>query len=402
MATAEILFDPFLPEVIANPYPSYHRLRAEDPVHLSPLGFWVLSRYNDCVMVLRDQRFGRAGFEGYLEQVYGGGTVQEPMPVPKSMLFRDPPDHTRLRSLVNRAFTPRVVEGLRPRIEEIVTQLLHRVQGARKMDVIADLAYPLPVTVISEMLGVPEPDRDAIKQWSADIARSLDAIGLPSDVDVVERGRTARRALGEYFRSLIPERRRQPRADLLSLLIAAEEQGDKLTEGELLATCMLLYIAGHETTVNLIGNGLLALLRHPAELDRLRREPALVPSAVEELLRYDGPVQRTSRIAHADVEIDGRTIAKGAMVVALIGAANRDPAQFPDPDRLDLARPDNRHIAFGFGIHFCLGAPLARLEAQIAFAGLLRRMPALALATDNPEWRDSQVLRGLRVLPVSF
>jgi cytochrome P450 len=400
MSMTEILFDPFLPEVIANPYPAYHRLRAADPVHRSPLGFWLLSRYDDCVMVLRDQRFGREGFEGALEAVYG--KLAEEDRLPRSMLFRDPPDHTRLRSLVSRAFTPRVVEGLRPRIEQIVDTLLDRVRDSGRMEVIADLAYPLPVTVISEMLGVPEGDRDAIRQWSADVARSLDAIGLPQATDIATRGRAARRALGEYFRGLIPERRRHPRADLLSQLIAVEEQGDKLSEGELLATCVLLYIAGHETTVNLIGNGLLALLRHPAEVARLRADPGLIPSAVEELLRYDGPVQRTARITRTDLEIDGRGIAKGSMVVVLLGAANRDPAYFPDPDRLDVARADNRHIAFGFGIHFCLGAPLARLEAQIAFGTLLRRAPRLALATEKTEWRDSQVLRGLTALPVTF
>jgi cytochrome P450 len=400
VSAAEILFDPFLPEVIADPYPAYHRLRAADPVHRGPFGFWLLSRYDDCVAVLRDPRFGREGFDALLEAVYG--SPGEPEHVPRSMLFRDPPDHTRLRALVSRAFTPRVVEGLRPRIEQIVNALLDRVQDAGRMEVIADLAYPLPVTVISEMLGVPEADRDAIRQWSADVARSLDAIGMPVAADLVARGRAARSALGEYFKSLIPERRRRPRADLLSQLIAVEERGDQLSEGELLSTCVLLYIAGHETTVNLIGNGLLALLRHPAEGARLSADTGLIPSAVEELLRYDGPVQRTARVACTDVEIDGRRIAKGSMVVVLLGAANRDPAQFPDPDRLDVARADNRHIAFGFGIHFCLGAPLARLEAQIAFAALLRRMPRLALATDRPEWRDSQVLRGLVALPVTF
>ncbi len=221
------------------------------------------------------------------------------------------------------------------------------------------------------------------------------------DPEIVERGRVARRAIGEYFRQLLPERRRHPRNDLLSLLIAAEEQGDKLSEGELLSTCILLYIAGHETTVNLIGNGLLALLRHGDQLRRLREEPALAASAVEELLRYDGPVQRTARFTTVDVEIGGRAIDKGAMVVTAIGAANRDPAQFADPDRLDLGRVDNRHIAFGFGIHFCLGAPLARLEGQVALGTLARRLPALALATDTVEWRESQVLRGLKALPVT-
>jgi hypothetical protein len=400
MGSSEMLFDPFLPAFHADPYPFYRRLREADPVHLSPLGFWVLTRYDDCVMVLRDPRFGRAGFEGMLESVYGGAGEQGRLPT--SMLFRDPPDHTRLRVLVSRAFTPRVVEGLRPRIQQIADGLLDRVQGEGRMEVIGDLAYPLPVTVISEMLGVPKADRERIKQWSADIARSLDAIGLAADQAIVDRGRAGRRAIGDYFRSLIPERKKRPRGDLLSLLIEAEEQGDKLSEGELLATCILLYIAGHETTVNLIGNGLLALLRHPMELKRLRDDPSLTQSAVEELLRYDGPVQRTARITNADVEIGEHKIPRGTMVVAVIGAANRDPAHFPNPDRLDLSRADNRHIAFGFGIHFCLGAPLARLEGQIALGSLLRRFSGLALATDTPEWRESQVLRGLKALPVTL
>ncbi len=397
--SSEILFDPFLPGFNADPFPQYRRLREADPVHQSPLGFWVLTRYEDCVAVLRDQRFGRAGFEGFLESVYGSPAGYERLP--RSMLFQDPPDHTRLRALVSRAFTPRVVEGLRPRIQQVVDEIIDRALDARSMEVIGDLAYPLPVTVISEMLGVPAGDQESIKGWSADIARSLDAIGLQVDPDIVERGRVARRAIGDYFRQLLPERRRQPRNDLLSLLIAAEEQGDKLSEGELLSTCILLYIAGHETTVNLIGNGLLALLRHGDQLRRLREEPALAASAVEELLRYDGPVQRTARFTTVDVEIGGRAIDKGAMVVTVIGAANRDPAQFPDPDRLDLGRVDNRHIAFGFGIHFCLGAPLARLEGQVALGTLARRLPALALATDTLEWRESQVLRGLKALPVT-
>jgi len=398
--TPQVLFDPFLPEFNADPFPFYHRLREADPVHRSPLGFWVLTRYDDCVQVLRDPRFGRAGFEGFLESMYGNSTPGERLP--RSMLFQDPPDHTRLRSLVSRAFTPRVVEALRPRIQQIVDDILDQTRDARAMEVIGDLAYPLPVTVISEMLGVPAGDRESIKQWSADIARSLDAIGLPVDPEIVERGRAARRAIGAYFRDLLPERRRRPRNDVLSLLIAAEEQGDKLSEGELLSTCVLLYIAGHETTVNLIGNGLLALLRHPDQLARLREDPELAPSAVEELLRYDGPVQRTARIAVADVELGGRAIGKGDMVVAVIAAANRDPAQFPDPDRLDVGRRDNRHIAFGFGIHFCLGAPLARLEGQIALGTLARRRPDLALAANALEWRESQVLRGLKALPVAW
>ena len=400
MASSEVVFNPLLPEFHADPYPFYRRLREEDPVHQSPLGIWVLTRYDDTVMVLRDPRFGREGMAELLEARLGAGAVRPANT--RDMLFRDPPDHTRLRALVSRAFTPRVVEAMRPHIQEIVDGLLDRVEGARGMDVIEDLAYPLPVTVICEMLGVPTADQDVFKQWSADIARSLDAAILPAGSEVITRGQEAGDALREYFRSLIAVRRTSPKPDLLSALIAAEEQGDKLSEPELVATCALLLIAGHETTVNLIGNGVLALLWHPDQLRALADDPALIPTAVEELLRYDGPVQRTGRMTMADVEIGGRRIPKGSIVAAVIGAANRDPAHFPDPDRLDVARRENRHIAFGFGIHFCLGAPLARIEGQVAIGTLLRRMPALKLVSDTPEWRESSVLRGLKTLPVTF
>ena len=398
--TDEVLFDPWLPEFHADPYPFYKRLREREPVHRSPLGFWVVTRYEDCVAVLRDQRFGREEFQQMLSQVYGDET--EKPALPRSMLFRDPPDHTRLRSLVSKAFTPRMIETMRDHIQEIVDRLLDRVQGAGRMDVIEDLAYPLPVTVICEMLGVPVDDHASIRGWSADIARSLDAIGLPTDQEIVERGRKARRALADYFRRLVPERRARPQQDLLSGLIAAEEQGDKLTPDEVIAMCLLLFIAGHETTVNLIGNGTLALLRHPDQLRKLRAEPSLIANAVEELLRYDSPVQRTARITSTDAEVAGQPMPKGTMVITALGAANRDPAQFPDPDVLDVTRKDPRHISFGFGIHFCLGAPLARVEGQLAIGTLLRRMPGLALDEANPEWRESSVLRGLKRLNVTF
>jgi cytochrome P450 len=400
MATDEALFNPLTPEFHADPYPFYRRMRETDPVHLSPLGLWVLTRYDDCVTSLRDPRFGRDGFEAILAAQYG--EESETGRLPRSMLFRDPPDHTRLRALVNRAFTPRVIEGMRGQIQGVVDRLLDRVERRGHMDVIADLAYPLPVTVICDMLGVPEGDHEQMKEWSSDIIRSLDAIGIPSDDSVVERGRVGRRGIAEYFRALLPERRRQPRADLLSSLIAVEEQGDRLTEGELLATCVLLFIAGHETTVNLIGNGLLALLRHPGELERLHAEPGLIGSAVEELLRFDSPVQRTARITNAEVVVGGKTLPAGAFVVTAIGAANRDPRHFPDPDRLDIGRTENRHIAFGFGIHFCLGAPLARVEGQLALGALMRRMPKLRLGGADLEWRESSTLRGLKALPVDF
>jgi cytochrome P450 len=387
------------PEFIADPYPTYHRLRAEDPVHFSPLGFWVLTRYDDVVAALRDPRLAKEAINAIVAARIGA----TPTPVTSlSMLDRDPPDHTRLRGLVNKAFTPRVVETLRPRIQALVDDLLDRVQGVGSMDLMEQFAYPIPVVVICEMLGVPLEDHERFKGWGLDLARGLDSILLPPESDVMKRSFAARHALAQYFRDLIAARRKSPRADLLSALIAAEEAGDKLTEEELLATCVLLLIAGHETTVNLIGNGTLALLRHPDQLRRLRESPDLIVTAVEELLRFDGPVQRTARVPNADLTIGGRKIGAGEMVMPFIAAADRDPAQFPDPDRLDLGRTDNRHIAFGWGIHFCLGAPLARVEAQIAINTLVRALPKLALATDKPDYRLSLTLRGLASLPVSF
>jgi len=399
VASTQAVFNPLMPEFHSNTYPFYRALREEDPVHQSPLGFWVCTRYDDAVMILRDPRFGREGMAKRMEARLG---LTQDTSRARDMLFQDPPDHTRLRALVSRAFTPRVVEVMRPHIQEIVDGLLDRVEGARAMDVIEDLAYPLPVTVICEMLGVPAADQDIFKTWSTDIARSLDAAVLPADSDAIPRGRDARLGLADYFRSLIATRRKDPKPDLLSALIAAEEEGNKLSEGELVSTCMLLLIAGHETTVNLIGNGLLALLQHPDQLRALRDDPGLIQTGVEELLRFDGPVQRTGRMTTAEVEIGDKRIPRDSVVVSVIGAANRDPKQFADPDRLDVSRKDNRHIAFGFGIHFCLGAPLARLEGQLALGTLLRRMPKLALVSDVPEWRESSTLRGLKSLPVTF
>jgi len=390
-----VQFNPLLPEVIDDPYPLYRRLRTQDSVHQTPLGMWVLTRYDDVALFLRDPRFGRRGFGEIISARFGHTGFTN------TMLLQDPPDHTRLRTLVSRAFTPRAIEGLRGQIQGIVDGLLNAMLDRGEADLIADFAYPLPVSVINEMLGVPAEDRTLFRQWSFDIARSLDAIVLP-DPDVIARGRAAGAAIGSYFEDLIAERRRTPRADLLSAMIAVEEAGDRLSTEELLATGLLLFLAGHETTTNLVGNGMLALLRHPGELRRLRQDPALVESGVEELLRYDSPVQRVSRLAYEDVTVGDRTILAGSVVLGLLGAANRDPDQFPEPDRLDLGRRDNRHLAFGWGIHFCLGAPLARLEGQLAFATLLRRLPRLALATERVEWRQTATLRGLEALPVRF
>lgn len=396
---ADILFNPMDPEFVADPYPMYHRLRAEDPVHHSPLGFWVLTRYPDVMAMLRDPRLIKEPIAAFVAARFG---MAVPPGLGLSMLDRDPPDHTRLRGLVSKAFTPRALERLRPEIQQIVDGLLDEVEARGSMDLVEEFAYPLPVRVICEMLGVPVKDHERFKAWGLDIARGLDAIMLPPDSEVGQRSVSGRRALADYFRELIAERRAGPRDDMLSALIAAEEAGDKLNEEELLATCILLLVAGHETTVNLIGNGTLALLRHPDQLRKLRERPGLIGTAVEELLRFDGPVQRTARIPSEDITIGGQTIGKGEMVMPFLGAADRDPTQFPDPDRLDITRADNRHIAFGMGIHFCLGAPLARMEGQIAINTLLARLPKLALATDRPQFRQSLTLRGLQALPLSF
>ncbi len=395
---APATFNPFDPGFRIDPYSTYRRLRSEDPVHQSPLGGLVLSRYADCVAVLKDRRWSsdfrnaeQPGFEPDLE------ILGESRP----FLFLDPPDHTRLRGLVSRAFTPRVVEGLRSRIQELVNDLLDRVAADGRMDVIGDVAYPLPVTVISEMLGVPPDDHETFKGWSQELARSLDPEPNPS-ADVLGRIKKALDSFDDYFRGLIDERRRVPKEDLLSSLIEAEEKGDRLTEAELLATCRLLLVAGHETTVNLIGNGLLALLRHPDQLRMLKDDLSLAPSAVEEVLRYDPPVQLTGRIALEDIEVAGVTVPRGHNVILLLGAANRDPDQFARPEQFDITRNDDSHLAFGFGIHFCVGSPLARLEGQIALATLARRFNAMELQTEAPDYKENIVLRGLRSLPVAF
>lgn len=313
------------------------------------------------------------------------------------MLVLDPPDHTRLRNLVNKAFTPRTVERLRPRVEAIAAEILDHIDSADGFDLVRDFAYPLPVIVIAEMLGVPAADRAAFQQWSAVLVRGLDPLVSEEEQEVVF---DARDALLDYLRGVLMQRRREPQDDMLTSLIAAEENGDIFSEGELLAMCNLLLVAGHETTVNLLGNGALALLENPDQLDRLRRDPELIGTAVDELLRYTSPVQWTGRVAAAEIELGGRTIQPPQSVIGILGAANRDPEVFIDPDRLDLGRHPNPHVAFGRGIHFCLGAPLAHLEAEVAMPMLLERFPRLRMAGE-PEQRPTWVLRGLRRLPVA-
>jgi len=402
--TDTLLFNPFDPAFRIDPYPVYARLRAEAPVYQGAFDNWVLSRYADCVAVLKDPRSSSdsRNSDAYLKFVEQSGVdPEELLDGARPFLFMDPPDHTRLRGLVNKAFTPRVVEGLRPQIQAIVDELIDKILEQGSLEVIEDFAYPTPVRVICEMLGVPAEDHETFKGWSRELARSLD----PEEVlppDVVQRRQGAIESFREYFRKLIARRRAQPEEDLLSALIAAEEEGDKLTEQELLSTCILLLVAGHETTVNLIGNGVLALLRHPGQLHLLREEPSLARGAVEEVLRYDPPVQMTVRVALQDMEIAGVTMTKGQQAIILLASANRDPAQFPDPDRFDIARRDNHHLSFGHGTHFCLGAPLARVEGEIALRTLVRRLERLQLLTEAPEYKENIVLRGLAALPVGF
>ena len=385
---------------IADPYPVYQRLRAAEPVYWDG-GSWHLTRYADVLAALRDPRLVATRIhpdEAWMEQTGLGPLFQTHA---RMMLFTDPPDHTRLRSLVNKGFTPRVVEGMRPRIQRLVDELLDQVQPAGQMDIIRDLAYPLPVTVIAELMGVPLHQRELLKRWSLGIAAFIGGTTGP-EMDMLQQALGCVVEMTEYFRDLAAQRRRDPRDDLLTALALAEEQGDRLSADELIANCILLLVAGHETTTNLIGNGMLALLRHPDELRRLRETPELIATAAEELLRYDSPVQGTGRMAATDLTIDGREIKRGQHVGLLIGAANRDPAQFLDPDRLDLSRRDIRHLSFSHGPHFCVGAPLARLEGQIAISTLLHRMPDLRLATEELTWRDNFTLRGLETFPVAF
>jgi cytochrome P450 len=303
--------------------------------------------------------------------------------------------------LVVKAFTPRIVENLRPRIQSLVDEMLDSVQPKGEMDIIADLAYPLPATVIMEMIGIPLADRDRMKTWSDQQVAYL-SVGRPN-AETADLYRSSQFEMMEYYRGLIAERRRSPQDDLLSGLIAAEEAGDRLSELEMLTTCVFLLVAGHETTTNLIGNGMLALLQFPDQLEKLRTDPGLMRNAVEELLRYDAPVHRPARIAAEDFELGGRTICRGQLIWQLLGAANRDPAEFPDPNRLDLARANaGRHVAFNSGSHFCLGAPLARAEAAIAIGTLLLRLPKMRLATDTPDWNENMHFRGLKRLSVAF
>jgi len=396
-AAAQISF--LDPAFIADPYPFYRSLRESAPVAKSPMGFWLVSSYAEASVVLRDRRFGK-DFVASMQRRYGEQAMAEPAiaSLAHTMLVLDPPDHTRLRGLVTKAFTARRIADMRPRIESIVAQQLDRVADKGAMDVMADLAHRLPVIVICDLLGIPEEHRGPFLAASTVNGRILDPV--PMSRAELDQANEATRLSGLYFQQLCDLRRQLPQDDLTTELVRAEEAGDRLSGDELRANIGLLFGAGHETTTNLIGNGLLALHRNPEQWQRLKDEPALIPSMVEELLRYDSSVQLTARVAHEEIDLGGATIPKGDYVIALLGAANRDPAQFDDPDRLDVARQNVRPLSFGGGIHHCLGAQLARLEAELVFSALIERLPDLTLPEkDTPAWKRNFTLRGLSRLP---
>ena len=400
------------PDFKADPYPVFARVRSEDPVHLTEFPGnrkgWLITRYEEAEKVLRDPRFIKDPRHAFtpeqLQRQFPALKVQEPeheqtFAFNRNMLGTDPPDHTRLRSLVNLSFTPRFIEQWRERIQTITNDLLDAVQDKGTMDLVDDLAFPLPIIVITEMLGIPPEDRLKFRAWSNSV---IEASGNPEEF---RKQREKLREFQEYLRFLSNEKRNHLSDDLLSLLIRTEEAGDKLSEGELISMVFLLLVAGHETTVNLISNGALALMTHPEQMQLLREHPEMLKSAIEEFLRFHGPLMTaTQRWAAEDVELAGKLIRKSDYVVVILASANHDPATFHNPDDLDITRSSNPHLAFGKGIHYCLGAPLARLEGQVAIGTLLQRMPHLQLAVDPQDlvWRPGALIMGLRALPVKF
>ena len=396
------------PEFLANPYPIFEQMRRHDPIFWNAeSGYWILTRYADIASLIQSEQLSSNRIAAHAGRMPSEAKEHfRPFftAVSSWMLMIDPPDHTRLRGLVNKAFTPRVVENMRGLVQDLVNNMLAAVKDQGRMDILVDLANPLPATVIAELLGVPGTDQRQFKEWSDDIALALSGIDTGATKEelftLYELAQKSLLALSAYFRERVVELRRHPRENLLSALAQAEEQGDRLTEDELFANCVLLMIAGHETTTNLIGNGILALLQHPGQREALTSNPELIVSAVEELLRYDSPVQKMGRIALADIQIAGKQIKKGQLVCFSFAAGNRDPEQFESPEQLDIARKPNRHLAFGHGLHYCVGAALARLEGQIAVNSVLRNLPGLKLANENLEWHRNFTLRGLKSLPV--
>ena len=418
-------------EIRANPYRYYEQLRIQDPIHWDEeLGFWVLTRYTDIASVYTDERFSRAQglMRGFERLSPGTKEIAEPVyhSFSKTVFYSDPPYHTHLRGLMNHAFTPRRVERLRPRVQKIVDELLDLVEAQSQPDIIRDLAYPLPVMVIAELLGLPPADRARFKKWSDDLFAILGTVRRKPP-ELIGRAAESLREMTDYVKHLSRQRRAEPKDDLLTALLSFTEVGEpcphgegagkmsradrarqesvtarQLTEDELVANINILLSTGHETTTHLIGNGLLALLQHPEQLKKLQSHPALLDRATEEMLRYDSPVQITYRSTKEDAYIGGKVIRKGDLVNTILGSANRDPERFATPDRFDITRKEGRHLGFGVGIHFCIGAPLVRLEAEIVFESILRRFPGMQLATETLEWQEHPIFRGLKNLPVRW
>jgi len=400
-ASALSLYHLLDPGVLANPYPLFRRLRTEDPVHWDAfLHTWVVTRYVDVLEVLHTFSANRTHTPEKLQAM--GLSQISPLAqlMVKQMLFMDPPGHTRLRSLASYAFSPARVAVLRSHIREIVNRLLDEVQNKGQMDIIADLAEPLPAIVTAEMLGVPLNDRHQLKTWSANFAEMLG--NFQHNPEHATRMLRTVQDMTAYFRDRIRELKDIPREGLVHSLMTAEIDGDRLTEEEVVANSIVTMVGGLETTTNLIGNGVLTLLRNPGEMERLQKDQSLIPSAVEEMLRYESPSQHTGRLAPEDVELGGKVLRKGQAVMAVMAAANRDPERFPDPERFDVARTDNRHLAFGYAAHFCFGAALARVEGQEAFEAIVRRLHSVELQPGTLVWRNNLGLRGLTALPVNF
>ena len=389
------------PEVLANPYPLLAQLRSEDPVHWDPyLHSWVVTRYTDVVTVLREFSASRTPTPEQLSAM--GLSRLNPLArvMVKQMLFLDPPSHSRIRGLAACAFTPQRVAALKTRIQQLTDSLLDAVEPSGRMDVIADLGEPLPAIITSELLGVSGEHARTLKVWSANFAEMLGNFQhnpdrIPSMLETIEN-------LTTFFQKAVQEQKQNPRPGLIHSLIKAEVDGDRLADDEIVANCIITMVGGLETTTNLIGNGILTLLRHPSQMERLRANPDIIAPAIEELLRYESPSQHTARLAPEDVELGGKKIRKRQAVIAVMAAGNRDPERFPDPDRVDLTREDNRHLAFGWAAHFCFGAPLARMEGQIAIGTLLRRFPNLTLEGGPVTWRRNLGLRGLTALPIKL
>ncbi len=394
-------------EFLSDPYPLYDLVRSENPVHWNESDkHWYITRYVDVMAMLKDSRLSSNRIRAIASDL-PKETQEKVTPlidaISSWMLQSDPPSHTRMRGLVNKAFTPHMIENMRSRIQYLVDGMLDDVQGNGGMDVLADLAIPMPGIVISDMLGVPPEDQPQFKKWSSDITGHYVASGSNVSVsDLYELSQKSFFELSDYFRVIIETLRGNPKDNLLSAMVEAEEAGDKLTTDELIANCVLLMFAGNETTTNLIGNGMLALLQNPEQLRMLQSDAGLIGPAVEELLRYDSPVQKTARTAIVDIEIGGKVIKAGDLVMMAYGSANRDPEQFEDPNRLDINRADNRHLAFAQGIHYCLGSALARIEGQIAINALVQRLPDIKLAGGVPERCPTTHIWGYKALPVSF